>query len=148
MRLSARILQNATDVNNFGYTQQAEFTQGDTPTIYFQLIDSSLDRPDQGFVPSGRRYMPAVGASLVVTLDHLDDTRKITRAAFQPFSSDPSIWAITILSTDVLRGTVNMKLALVEGSKPTNGLLQAALNVTALDGMTYSGRNGGAAWGF
>lgn len=136
MKLSARILENVTGVNAFSYANQASFTEGDTPTIYFQLIDMSQDRADAGFVPAGRRYMPANGTTLMVTLDHIDAARKTVRAATQPFLTDPSIWALTLLSTDKLRGTINMKLVLTEAGKTTQGLLQAALLVDGLDGMT------------
>ena len=136
MLLSARILENVSGVNAFDYANQASFTEGDTPTIYFQLVDLHKDRADAGFVPAGRRYAPADGATLQVTFDHIDATRKIVRAATQPFASDPSIWAVPLLSTDKVRGTVNMKLTLTEGSKLTQGRLAAALSVAATDGMT------------
>jgi hypothetical protein len=136
MRLSARILENVSGVNAFDYANQASFTEGDTPTIYIQLIDASKDRAEQGFVPAGRRYVPATGATLEVTFDHIDSARKVVRAASQPFPGDPSIWAVNVMSTDKIRGTVNVKLSLTEGPKVTKGLLQQALAVEALDGMT------------
>lgn len=140
MRLSARILQNVSGVNGFSYANQAEMTQGDTPTIYFQLVDASLDRPEQGFVPAGRRYMPAAGATLTVVLDSIDDSKKVTRVATQPFAQDPSIWAIPILSTDKIRGTVNMKLTLTESGQVTQGMAATALLVAGMDGLTGWGR--------
>lgn len=124
MLLSCRILQNVVDVNTFDYATQVSFTQGDGPTIYFQLINAAKDRPDQGFNPSGRRYMPAAGATLSVLVDTLDDAKKITRVASQPFSNDPSIWSLTFMSTDTVRGTATLRLTLVESAQTTRGSSQ------------------------
>jgi hypothetical protein len=136
MKLSLRMLDNVAGINNFEFVNQVLMTEGDTPQIYFQLVDLAKDRAEQGFDPAGRRYVPAFGATLQVTLDHIDQARKVVRSASQPFSQDPSIWAVTLLPTDKLRGTVNLKVALTEGSQVTQGMLQAALNVDGLDGMT------------
>lgn len=137
MRLSARILENVTGVNTWSHADQAEFTEGDAPTIYLQLIDLSQDRADKGVVPGGRRFIPAAGATLSVLLDALDDSRKITRAATQPYAQDPSIWALQLLATDKIRGTISLKLTLTEpGPKITYGVVAAALRVSTLDNMT------------
>jgi hypothetical protein len=136
MRLTARILENVSGVNSWQYADQASFTEGDAPTIYFQLVDASSDRADQGFVPGGRRYVPASGATLTVLIDHIDDARKLTKVATQPYAGDLSIWSIQLLSSDKLRGTLNLKLTLTESGKVTYGLVQSALGVQSLDGMT------------
>lgn len=136
MKLSLRMLDSVSGVNNFEFVNQVLMTEGDTPTLYFQLIDLAKDRADQGYDPAGRRYIPATGATVQVTLDHIDQARKVVRAAAQPFPQDPSIWSVAILPTDKLRGTVNVKLQLTEGTQITQGLLLGALNVDGLDGMT------------
>jgi hypothetical protein len=124
MRLSARILENVTGVNTWSYAQQAEFTEGDAPTIYLQL-----DGPVAGQGRAGVRPRPGAGTSphrghAVGALDALDDSRKITRAATQPYAQDPSIWALQLLATDKMRGTVSLKLTLTEtGPKITYGVL-------------------------
>jgi hypothetical protein len=133
MLLSTRILNNVAGVNSFEYVQAATFTAGDTPSVYFQLIDASVDRATQGFVPAGRRFMPAAGATLEVTLDSVDNARKIVRSASQPFPLDPSIWKVDILSTDNIKGTVSMALKLTEGIKITRGRLTAALLISSVD---------------
>lgn len=136
MILSARILENVSGVNSFSYANQAAFTEGDTPVIYFQLVDASQDRPEKGFVPSGRRFVPANGALLTVSLGSIDDARKISRLATQPFANDPSIWAFQVLTTDKIRGTVNMNLSLNQGGVLTKGQIQAAVAVQGLDGLS------------
>lgn len=129
MQLSARILKDVQGVNSFDYAEAAEFTEGDTPVIYFQILDLGKDSGLRGFMPAGRRYMPAAGATLQITLDNTDDAKKFVRAATQPFATDPSIWRIETLTTDKLRGTIAMRLLLTEGSVITRGSLKAAILV-------------------
>lgn len=117
MKLGLRFLNDVGNVNSFEHSTNLEFFAGDTQTIYFQLIDVSVDRPEQGFNPPGRRYVPETGATLQVRLSNIDDAKKVARVATQPFPGDPSIWSIPILVTDVLKGTVRLSLILTEGLK-------------------------------
>lgn len=130
MRLSARMLDNVSSVNSFAYVDQVEFTEGDATRVYFQLIDVTQDKGAQGFKPAGRRYMPAAGATLSVTLENIDDDKAITRAASQYSALDPSIWYVTIMATDVIRGTVNLALALTQSSVVTRGRVEAAVAIS------------------
>lgn len=120
MLLSARFLNDVGSVNSFELTNQLEIYAGDGQTLYFQLVDASLDRPDQGFFPAGRRYMPPATSGLVVTLMNVDDAKVVLRTATQPFAGDASIWSIPILSTDPLKGTVNWKAVLTEPTRILN----------------------------
>lgn len=130
MVLSARMLKDVANVNTFSPTNQAKFTVGDQVTLYFQLIDSALDTPQQGFSPAGRRYVPAVGATLQVIVDNIDDAKAVERYATQPYPQDPSIWALTLLPTDPIpAGTASLKLYLTEGPKATRGVALAALGI-------------------
>lgn len=101
--------------------------------MYLQLIDSSLDRPEQGFSPAGRRYVPAVGSSLTVLFENIDDLKKLSRVAVQPFPLDGSIWKVSILSTDPLRGTPQIRLALSESGVTTRGLLKNCIRIHPKD---------------
>ena len=123
------MLDSVGSVNDFDYVDQVQFTEGDAIDVYFQLIDSSKDKVLQQFKPAGRRLMPAAGATLQVTLDNLDDDKKLVRSATQPFALDPSIWKLSILATDAVRGTVNLLLQLTESGKITRGRLDAGLAV-------------------
>lgn len=129
MLLSVRPLNNVVGVNDFESVDHLEFTEGDGPSLYFQLIDLSKDRSEQGFLPAGRRYMPATGATLQVTFDNLDDAKVTTKTATQPFSGDPSIWRVDLMSTDPVSGTVRAKFALTEGVVVRRAVLDAALRV-------------------
>ena len=131
MLLSCRFLNKVADVNTFSYTNQLNFTQGDTPTIYLQIVDASVDLPSEGFNPPYRRYMPQPGATLKVTLDNLNTSKKVVRFATQPFPLDPSIWSFPILSTDQIVGTVSVLLQLTEGSTVTNGTMIGGIGVNS-----------------
>lgn len=127
MLLSCRILKDVANVNSFEYDLAAKITAGDTVSLYIQLIDASVHTREDGFYPSGRRYMPVVGATLQVTFDNINDAKKVTKFASQPFAQDPSIWKIDVLSTDPIKGTVNIRLSLTESGVVTRGTLQAGL---------------------
>lgn len=120
MLLSVRFLIDVANVNSFEYTPQLEISSGDAQTVFFQLIDSSVDRPETGFSPSGRRYCPPAGSTLSVQMVNVDDAKQFTRYAVQPFSADTSIWSIPILSTDPLVGTTNLKMVLNEPNRRLN----------------------------
>jgi hypothetical protein len=132
MLLSARFLNDVANVNSFEYADVAEFTEGDPASVYFQLIDSSLDKAVEGFVPAGRRYVPASGATLQVTIESLDDSKEIVRSATQPFANDGSIWKVDLLATDKIRGTANLRLKLTEGSVVRSGLVKSGFRIHSL----------------
>lgn len=129
MLLSVRPLNNVVGVNDFEAVDHLEFTEGDAPSLFFQLIDLSKDRSEQGFIPAGRRYIPAVGATLQVEFGNLDDAKVTTKTATQPFASDPSIWRVDLMSTDPVTGTVRAKLTLTEGATVRRAALDGALRV-------------------
>jgi hypothetical protein len=130
MLLSARILKDVQGVNSFEPASVWEFVEGDSPTLYLQLVDASLDRAG-----GGRRFVPATGATLSIQIQSLDAAKVITRAATNPFGGDTSIWALAIMSTDALRGTANVRLTLTEGVKVTRGFVGHALRVTPQDNL-------------
>lgn len=132
MLLSARCLNDVANVNSFEYSDDIEFTAGDPASVYFQLTDASLDKSLDGFVPAGRRYMPAVGATLQCTVESIDDSKTLVRFATQPFVNDPSIWQLNFLASDTIRGTANIRLKLTEGSVVRSGLMKAVLRIQSL----------------
>jgi hypothetical protein len=129
MLLSARVLQDVANANSFEYGSEICWTEGDTLNIYFQLIDASLDTPLQGFSPAGRRFVPATGATLEITLENLDDGKKLTRLATQPFANDGSIWALQVLASDKIRGTPQARFKLTQSTVVTTGLLKNGIKI-------------------
>lgn len=132
-------------MNSFEYGQDPELYAGDQVSVYLQLVDestgsmSSVATPYWATfgVPSGgqqvlgaaRRYMPAAGATLQVTLDSVDDAQKIVRYATQPFAQDASIWRLDLAPADPITGTVDLRFLLLEGSVPHRALLRGGLRV-------------------
>lgn len=130
MLLSALFLQDVGDVNTFSYTTDVTFGLGDATVIYFQLIDASVFRPEKGFVPGGRRYMPEDGATVTITFGNIDDAKKVTRVASQPFDEDPSIWSVNVLSSDAIQaGSIDFKLVLNEGGTIHTGRVTNCIKV-------------------
>ncbi len=118
MTLSCRFLIDVQGVNSFQHAAQAEMYAGDKQDLYIQLIDSALDRTEQGFVPAGRRYCPPAGTTLSILFNNVDNAKKVTRAGVQAYpTADASIWYIPILPTDPLAGTVTMTATLTEPSR-------------------------------
>lgn len=126
--LGARFLTGVCSVNSFDYADRAQLTEGDTAQVYLQLVDRLRDLPSAGFQPPFRRYVPAAGATLTVTLTSLDDARVVVKTATQPFVGDASIWTFATSATDGLRGTVNVRLQLNQGGSLLYALLQPGLS--------------------
>lgn len=136
MLLSARILNAVSGVNSFEIAESAQFSQGDTLTLYFQLLDASLDTSSKGFDPPGRRYIPATGATLQCTLTNIDDAKQVSRYATAAFPADDrSVWALSVLASDGISGTSDLVFKLTEGSIVTNGRLVAAVRATGVAGV-------------
>ncbi len=129
MLLSARPLRDLASVNSYEHATVFQFTQGDVVTIGFMLIDASLDTSSENFLPPGRRYMPATGATLQCVIESLDSGKKITRFATQPYPQDASIWTIQMLASDLISGTANLRLTLTEGTTVTRGVLKSAFRI-------------------
>jgi len=138
MRLGAIFLLDVADVNSFREAEQFLMTAGDSySAVYFQLRDMTVNPfTDNVFAPfknPGRRYMPAVGATLSVQIDTLDDAQltALTKTCSQPFpTKDPSIWTFVINATDPISGTKRLKLTLTEGTKVTRGVVNSAILAT------------------
>ena len=129
MLLSAQIL-NLYSVNSYEIAQSAFWTIGDTTSFYLRLVDASLDRPEQGFYPAGRRYVPASGSTLQVKFNAITSTVASTKTAVQPFPTlDPSIWRVDITSTDKFVGSMDLILVLNEAGTIKNGRVPQAINV-------------------
>lgn len=125
MLLTGRMLNNVSNVNSFCYVMEAAFTEGDPQDVYFQLLDGS-----KGEAP-GMRYMPPATTTLSVSINHIDSAKAITRSATQPYpTSDPSIWKITFLSTDTLKGTFDIRLTLTEPTRTIRGVIRHGLSIS------------------
>lgn len=128
MLLSARMLSHVASANIYTIASQAVFTDGDAPTIYFQLVDVSLDRPQEGFSPAGRRYCPDENAEVQVTLGSIDSAKRITRIAVPAFpKQDMSIWKVQLMPTDKIAGSTDLHLTLTENGRTVRGVVRSAV---------------------
>lgn len=128
------MLADVANVNSYEYVTTHEMAANDSGYVYFQLKDNSVlkSAAPQRFYPSGRRYIPAVGASLQVEVNNLNDARKIIRTATAPFTEDRSIWRLQILPTDnITAGTFSLFLTLNEGGIFTRGVVNMAMSIQA-----------------
>jgi hypothetical protein len=123
VKLGARLLTDVGGVNNYDVTTTLEWTQGDRPIIFFQLVDMSAE---QKMNPPGRRYMPPVlstgqNLALACTVTDIDSSVTTTAVATAPFVQDPSIYqvdifgALTETQVQAFSGTYGLKLALETG---------------------------------
>lgn len=135
MQLSLRPLNDVSSVNSFEYGDQAVWSDGDQTVFYFQLINAALDTDRQGFVPAGRRYMAAAGATLQLTFQNIDSSKTVTRLATQPFPEDGSIWSVSVLATDPIHGSPQILLVLTESGVVTRGLVKNAVKILPLDNV-------------
>jgi hypothetical protein len=124
MKLSARPLINIADVNTFDVSTQMELHVGNATTLYLQLVD--LDK-DTHLDPPGKRYMPHRDATLVLRFINIHEHKEFCRFASQPFAQDPSIWAVHLLSTDPIAGTVDVHGVLREHAVTKTFNLHAGL---------------------
>ena len=130
MLLSAHFLNDVGSVNVYQYDDELAITSGNATTIYFQLIDASVNKSGDGFNPPGRRYMPASGATLTVTFTSINDDNEVERLASQPYADDKSIWSVSVLASDEIEpGTVVVELSLSEGGVTKTGKICTPLRV-------------------
>lgn len=130
MLLSCMFLNDVTTVNNWDISRQLEFVDGNQVDVYIQLTDLSKDKsPGLRGPTDGRRYVPAVGATLSVVIKNIADEKTLTKIATQPFVGDSSIWMFQISATDAVTGTASIQLQLTEGAVVTKGMKQAAIRV-------------------
>jgi hypothetical protein len=128
MLLSAKPILTYANTNQFSYGNQWTIRQGDPNILYFQVVDK-----DQ----SDLRYMVGVGvsnipASINVIFPSIDDSKIITIVATQADASDPSIWKISILSTQS-PFSGNVKFSVTEGSNTRSFSVLNMLNVELVD---------------
>jgi len=129
MRFAIQPLRDVSNVNDFRYATEIESVAGDATDLYFQLMDSDKRPTCQS---SGLRYMPPALSTLSVTFRNIDNAKVVTRYASQPFAQDPSIWKVSVLSTDPVAGTVNIKFVLTEPSGQTSIVRTTALRAAFL----------------
>lgn len=128
MRLSAKIVVNYANVNQFSYANQWKIRAGEPNTLYFQVVD--LDQMDSCGM-AGLRHMVGVGSinqpfGITVRFPSVDDSKTILATASMADPNDPSIWQVSI-SPIQTPNSGNVIFSVTEGSatrtfKLMNGL--------------------------
>lgn len=128
-QIAIRLLDDVQSVNSLELATEVSATAGDPLTINLQLVNTMRLSWDMNSPVV--RYMPAVGATLSVTFENLDASKRITKIASQPFAQDGSIWRVDLMPQDTqkLRGTISLSYTLTEGTRVISGRLLAAILV-------------------
>jgi hypothetical protein len=131
MRLSAKVVKNYANVNNFDYANQWIIRAGEPNTLYFQLVDLDQD---------SLRYLTAQGvsnqpASVAVTFPSIDDDEVITVTASLADPADPSVWKVVLTALQIPKSG-NVLFAVTEGAvvRKFSGLQLMAVELPGNDG--------------
>lgn len=148
MRLSANLIVNYANTNQFSYAQQWMIRAGDPNTLYFQIVDldqgapigvanSLAGSPYGGTYASGSttglRYMVGCGSgdtpySVQVKFCSIDDTKTLVVQAVQASDCDSSIWSVSLSGTQIVAAG-NIYIAVTEGNATRTFKLMNALSV-------------------
>lgn len=109
MTFAVRLLDKVCNVNHFEEVETIELIRGNPYSLYFRIVQPSSH---------GLRFIPAAGATGIAKFVHNDDSKKISRAAINPFPEDKSIWKIDILPTDEIQFN-SMTFQLTNGTGPS-----------------------------
>ena len=137
MRLSAKMLQNVENVNNWKFSNQAFLYEGQENEIYLQLIDIGKDpavNPKDTPLPEfPLRYIPqGSSVSLSITFPSIDTEEEFSVSGTQPFADDKSIWKFT-LTSDQLPNSGYAKITLTEDGKSRTVNLRNVIYTELLD---------------
>jgi hypothetical protein len=128
-QITIRLLDDVQSVNSMELATEVSTAAGDPLVVNLQLINHTRLSCDENSPVV--RYIPAVGSTLTVVCENIDNSKRVTKIASQPFAQDGSIWRIDLTSQDTLkmRGTITLAYTLTEGSRTISGRLLAAVLV-------------------
>jgi hypothetical protein len=141
MLLSANLIVNYANINQFSYANIWRTRSGDPNTLYFQLVDldqninntnGSTSQNSNG-PTSSLRYLPGVGTantpySVQVTFPSIDDSRALTVQAIQASPYDNSIWMVVLSGTQMCNSG-NVFFSVTEGTATRKFQVTNALSV-------------------
>jgi hypothetical protein len=120
MKVYIKALKNVDNVNSWSYSSTATSYQGQSNSIYFQIVDK--DRVDSS------RYIPASGTTCSIYFPNLDNAKKLTIQASQPFPQDSSIWMVSIASNQNI-SSGNVVFNLTENSITRSFVIDSFITV-------------------
>lgn len=123
MKLSAKLLKNVANINNFQYAPQWDIAEGSAQRLYFQVIDTHKD---------DLRYMTqATIYSASVTFLSVDTDQEIVKNATQAWSDDKSIFYIDLDANEVPNSGA-VKFSLTEDGQEKKFKVEQAIVVELL----------------
>lgn len=124
MRLYAKPIKNYANINQFDYASEWTIRQGEPNTLYFQLVD--LDQESLRYLSSD------AGVSVQVTFPAVNSVNIISKQAAQVSSLDRSIWAVSLLSTEI-PSSGNVQVSVTESGMTRRFSLLQGLIVESLN---------------
>jgi hypothetical protein len=141
MRLSANLIVNYANTNQFGYANQWIIRAGDPNTLYFQVVDldqninntNGSNGQNSNGPTSSLRYMVGCGAgdtpySIQVKFCSIDDSKTLVVQAAQADDCDSSVWSVSLSGTQIVAAG-NIYIAVTEGNSTRTFKLMNALAV-------------------
>ncbi|HBI01341.1 MAG TPA: hypothetical protein DDY18_06920 [Flavobacterium sp.] len=136
MRLSAKVLKNVANVNNWEYANSASVQEGQANEIYVQLVDlDKVPGPDKSVAlpEHPMRYIPqgtTIGAE--ATFPSIDDADVLVIIGTQPFADDKSIWKFDLTDAQLPKSG-NFKIKLTEDANEKNILVKGGVSASLLN---------------
>lgn len=141
MRLSANLIVNYANINQFGYANQWNIRAGDPNVLYFQIVDldqninntNGSNGQNLNGPTSSLRYLVGIGSSnqpfgVQAIFPSIDDTKMLTVQAVQADAADSSIWKVTLAPTQMVNSG-NVVIAVTEGNSVRKFKLMNAIAV-------------------
>ena len=132
MRLGLAMLDNVSTLNNLKYLNQVQILPGETTVVRFQLIDVDTKSQTNQI---GNRYIPAntpVAPTMQITIQSVDDSKTITKAATMSFPNDDrSIWEFPLSNLETQNAAgVNLSIVLTENTSVKMALGKNVLSMS------------------
>jgi hypothetical protein len=154
VRLSANLIVNFANINQFAFTNQWQIRAAEPNTLYFQIVDLDQNNPN-GYgggldsyyglygtgamgpginTSTGLRYLVGIGSqnqpySITVKFPSVDDSITILANAIQVNANDSSIWQVSI-SANQTPTSGNVIFSVTEGTATRSFSIMNALAVT------------------
>ena len=103
MRLTAIILENVANINNYDIVSEATLSDSGPNSFHIQIVN--LSKHEIRYITQASSY------SVTALFDDINDAEEFEISATQPFADDKSIWKISFSSSQIPNsGTFVIKL--------------------------------------
>jgi hypothetical protein len=124
MLLGIRFLDNYVNPNVYQTpSDYLSFTEGDTKTIVFQLIDKSNDVSN---IPPGRTYITAA-TTITFIIQNINTALKLTKVATNV--ANTPYWQVNLASGEIVGGTYSVKVSLTDSGNVLNAYANSVIKI-------------------